>query len=253
MEEQVDLLDFVQNKMKMTYYYQPVVIKTLLQHGGRAPRDVLAVELLLGDPDTLPDARRTLQRWPWETLRRRGVVARAHSSSDWVLTADYEPSDVPRILDACDVALSAWAKRFPQKQASQRIRLISAAEGCCQACGARPPKVELDIDHIVPRARAKNGCVPQPGGGLMSVDDERNLQVLCAPCNRGKRDQGDFDFRPSAEHLAKALARTLDIAARHGYDIDLVFSQGRAIHLTTFHEHVPSPLDSVQTITVGKP
>jgi len=235
----------------MTNYYQPVVIKTLLTGGGRATREDLARELLLGDPDTLPSALRTLQRWPWITLRKRGVVERAPSSSDWVLRAKFAESDIPAIIAACDTALHAWAKRFPRKQASQRIRLISEAGGCCQACGARPPKVELDIDHIIPRARAKNDCVPKPGGGLMHVDDERNLQVLCASCNRGKRDQGGFDFRPSEEHLARAIALTLDIAASHGYDIDLVFNRGRSLHVTGLNLHVPEPALRVDATTAA--
>ena len=241
MDEEVDLLDFVQNKMTMTYYYQPVVIKALLQHGGRASQDDLAVELLLGDPDTLPNARRTLQRWPWITLRKRGVVDREPSKSDWILKAKYEPADIPAIVAACDAALKAWAKRFPQKKSAQRISLLEKAGGCCQACGARPPKVELDIDHIIPKARAKNDGVRLANGEFVHVDDERNLQVLCAPCNRGKRDQSDFDFRPTEENLAKAIALTMDIAADHGYSPDVIFNKALALHISGLTQHVPEP------------
>ncbi len=247
MVQPVNLLDFVRNHMKMTDYYQPVVIKTLLEHGGRAPRDVLAVDLLLGDPDTLPNARKTLQRWPWQTLRKRGVVERAPSSSDWLLTAAYDASEIPQIIAACDLALSNWAKRFPQKKSAQRIALISKAEGACEACGARPPKVSLDIDHIIPKSRAKNGSVRLGSGELIHIDDERNLQVLCAPCNRGKRDQGDFDFRPSEARLATAIAATLDIAARHGYNVDVIYNRGLALHVAGLDKHVPAQAAASQT------
>lgn len=45
----------------------------------------------------------------------------------------------------------------------------------CQLCGASAsdPRVELEIDHKIPRAK----------GG---TDDLENLWVLCRPCNNGK-------------------------------------------------------------------
>jgi len=248
-DDAVDLLDFVQNQMKMTYYYQPVVIKALVQNGGRAPKDLLAVELLLGDPDTLPNARKTLQRWPWKTLRDRGVVTRDSSTSDWILKAKYKSEDIPAIVAACDVALNSWAKRFPQKQSAQRIHLLELAGGCCQACGARPPTVVLDIDHIIPKSRARNGSVKLENGDLIHVDDERNLQVLCAPCNRGKRDQGDFDFRASESRLAESIATTLDIAASHGYNVDVIFKQGLSLHVSGLNRHLPAPATEIESLS----
>jgi 5-methylcytosine-specific restriction endonuclease McrA len=44
----------------------------------------------------------------------------------------------------------------------------------CARCGARPPDVSLEIDHIVPLAR----------GGTDAIS---NLQVLCNRCNQGKK------------------------------------------------------------------
>jgi 5-methylcytosine-specific restriction endonuclease McrA len=48
----------------------------------------------------------------------------------------------------------------------------------CAKCGSRPPEVSLEIDHIVPLAR----------GGTDAVT---NLQVLCNPCNQGKKARID--------------------------------------------------------------
>jgi hypothetical protein len=45
----------------------------------------------------------------------------------------------------------------------------------CQACGAKAPKVKLEVDHIV--------AVAQGGG-----DELENLHALCVACNRGKSD-----------------------------------------------------------------
>ena len=43
-------------------------------------------------------------------------------------------------------------------------------------CGARPPDVELEVDHIVPVSRA-------------GTSDLANLRTLCCPCNQGKKDR----------------------------------------------------------------
>ena len=52
----------------------------------------------------------------------------------------------------------------------------------CQLCGAGRNDVVLEVDHIVPR--------------IERVERFDNLQVLCAPCNRGKSNRDDAnDFR----------------------------------------------------------
>lgn len=46
----------------------------------------------------------------------------------------------------------------------------------CIKCGARPPDVELEVDHIVPVSRA-------------GTNDLANLRTLCHSCNQGKKDR----------------------------------------------------------------
>ncbi len=46
----------------------------------------------------------------------------------------------------------------------------------CVKCGARPPDVELEVDHIVPVSGA-------------GTNDLANLRTLCRPCNQGKKDR----------------------------------------------------------------
>lgn len=45
----------------------------------------------------------------------------------------------------------------------------------CIKCGRRPPDVELQVDHIIPKSR----------GGHTSIE---NLQTLCFDCNQGKKN-----------------------------------------------------------------
>ncbi len=46
----------------------------------------------------------------------------------------------------------------------------------CVKCGAHPPDVQLEVDHILPVSR----------GG---TNDLTNLRTLCRPCNQGKKDR----------------------------------------------------------------
>ena len=59
---------------------------------------------------------------------------------------------------------------------------ILTRDRVCQLCGTTKEQERLEVDHIVPRSK----------GG---TNDPGNLQVLCAPCNRGKSNRDDTDFR----------------------------------------------------------
>ena len=54
-----------------------------------------------------------------------------------------------------------------------RFEVFKRDQFACQYCGATPPKVMLEVDHIDPVA----------GGGTNDMD---NLVTACFPCNRGK-------------------------------------------------------------------
>ena len=62
-----------------------------------------------------------------------------------------------------------------RKPLSKRTRFeVFKRDGfVCQYCGAHPPAVLLEVDHIIALAN----------GG---TDDEDNLVTSCEPCNRGK-------------------------------------------------------------------
>jgi hypothetical protein len=71
---------------------------------------------------------------------------------------------------------------------SLRFEVFARDAFTCQYCGARPPDVVLELDHIHPRSK---------GGG----DDLTNLITSCFDCNRGKRAKviSDVAPRPDAD------------------------------------------------------
>ena len=66
-----------------------------------------------------------------------------------------------------------------------RYKVLQKYGARCQCCGStRHDGVRIHVDHIKPRSR-------YPGLEL----DINNLQVLCEPCNMGKRAHDCTDWR----------------------------------------------------------
>ena len=57
-----------------------------------------------------------------------------------------------------------------------RFEVFKRDEFKCQYCGATPPSVVLEADHVIPSSK----------GGKTDID---NLVTSCFDCNRGKRDR----------------------------------------------------------------
>lgn len=68
-------------------------------------------------------------------------------------------------------------KVIPYNDAKNKRHLYGEQGGNCMGCGEHFLAANLEIDHIVPRAK----------GGTDHLD---NLQLLCGHCNRVKGDRG---------------------------------------------------------------
>jgi 5-methylcytosine-specific restriction endonuclease McrA len=220
-----DLIDFVQNKMTMSSYYQPLVIKSLVECGGSMSADDLARVLLLEDRFATGNALRTLMRWPKRTLEKHGIVRYQRAGRSFELLVRFEDArQRERVLQICEQAVRGWQKREATSAASRFFAVIDRANGRCEACGIPGSIRQLDVDHVVPKAHARKGKIRLPDGSEASVDDVRNLQALCERCNRGKRDTSTQDFRLSPERLAETIASVLERARELDLDVGRILS-----------------------------
>lgn len=71
-----------------------------------------------------------------------------------------------------------------------RFEILKRDGFTCAYCGATPPNVLLEVDHIVPRAE----------GG---TDDDSNLITACERCNRGK---GAVPLQQAADAHLRAVS-----------------------------------------------
>ena len=77
--------------------------------------------------------------------------------------------DIPQRTDV--------GKLIPYNDAKNKRKLYGEQSGCCAGCGELFRANNLEVDHIIPRAK----------GGTDHLD---NLQLLCGYCNRVKGDRG---------------------------------------------------------------
>jgi len=203
----------------MSSPYQPLVIRALIESGGRCSADHLARTLLIADRFAVSRAKKILMRWPRRTLLKHGIAGYDRASREFVLPVSFRSDDErAAVVAECMAAIESWDGREARKVASRFFSVIERAGGRCEACGVLGSIRPLDVDHIVPQAKARSGKVRTALGELVDVDDERNLQALCTRCNRGKRDTSTFDFRPSSDHLADSIRLILGKAEAVGID-----------------------------------
>ena len=187
-----ELLEFLETRMRMSHVYQPLLIRCLLDAGGQATVRQLAIEFSKEDEAQVRYYEDRIKKMPVDVLKGHGVVEEADGVVK--LTVDGLPFEEKANLRAiCEQkigeflssrGLSTWdysLLSFDPVGESLRYEILTR-DRVCQLCGATKEQERLEVDHIVPRSK----------GG---TNDPGNLQVLCAPCNRGKSNRDDTDFR----------------------------------------------------------
>src|SRR5262249_17914512 len=81
---------------------------------------------------------------------------------------------------------SLSTKEFYQSWEWKRLRYdyIKDKERGCECCGAAPPRVVINVDHIKPIRRYWHLRL-----------EKANLQLLCEGCNMGKGSHDETDWR----------------------------------------------------------
>ena len=190
----VELLKFLEEDMRMSHIYQPLIIMGLLQReGGVASKTEIARLLASEDESQIAYYRKVISKYPKQTLEKHGIATVNKSGCTLIGFNDLNKDEICKLRDLCQAKIAQFLKDRKKiwnhrKQSSGYIsgtvrwRVLERAKTRCEACGISHKKKALEVDHIVPR-----NC----GGS----DDESNLQALCYSCNAMKRDRSDTDFR----------------------------------------------------------
>jgi 5-methylcytosine-specific restriction endonuclease McrA len=219
-----ELRDFVERRMQMSANYQPVIIKNLIRAGGgRLPADTLARALMLEDPSQVARSRTILLRMPKPVLTNRGVVHYDRSTDEIELLVDFESDDEKdEVARICERKIEQWNKREAPRvrTASRDVKVFERARWRCELCGVPATVRPLQIDHIIPRSKRDRTDHVTLHGKRIHYEDSENLQSLCGPCNQGKSNTRDVDYRPSTDWIAETIAYTLRLAKFYKFDTD---------------------------------
>jgi diadenosine tetraphosphate (Ap4A) HIT family hydrolase len=197
-----DLKHFVANVMQMSHVYQPVMLMTLIEKGGRASVRDIACRILAHDESQIEYYEQITKNMPGPVLRNRGVVGqvgqRRIEGYELLDFGNLSNDQKDELVAICQAKLIDFLERrgdaiWDHRKVSEgyisgtiRYEVLKRAKFRCELCGVPADEKALEVDHIVPRNK---------GGS----DDETNLQALCYSCNAMKRDTDDTDFRDMAE------------------------------------------------------
>jgi len=71
-----ELMLFVSERMRMSHIYQPVMLKVLLENGGRASRKTIAQAFLNEDRSQIEYYEKIVRDMPGRVLSKHGIVER---------------------------------------------------------------------------------------------------------------------------------------------------------------------------------
>jgi 5-methylcytosine-specific restriction endonuclease McrA len=104
----------------------------------------------------------------YQTFDFASWAARPAAASDEQIGTTSGALQVPRVIVLC------LFDRFPRRHVRySRANVFTRDDFTCQYCGERPPRSQLNLDHVVPRAQ----------GGRTSWE---NVVASCVNCNRRK-------------------------------------------------------------------
>lgn len=188
------IAEFIGKTMQMQHVYQPIMLMTLLKHGGRRSDREIAKALLVHDDSQIDYYTAITNNMVGRVLRKRGVVEK--EDRDYVLKEFDRLSDneIKNLIALCKSRLreytlkrgdAIWSHRRKSSgyiSGTLRYDVFKRARFRCECCGTPGDQRALEVDHIVPRNK----------GGANEV---ANYQALCYVCNAMKRDRDDTDFR----------------------------------------------------------
>ena len=196
MTEFQKIKDYIQNKMRMSHIYQPVMLIEILTNNGAASVKQIAKSFLAKDESQIDYFVDITKKMPGDRLTHHNVVkkqGRADKTQYYLENfSELTQSEINELIEICQNKFSSFVESRPElwqyRKKSQgyikgrvRTQVFKRAKSRCEACGISSEKRYLDIDHIVPRSK---------GGS----DDINNLQALCFTCNRNKGNTDDTNF-----------------------------------------------------------
>ena len=190
---------FLNNQMRMSHIYQPVMLMHLLKNEGQADLSDIAKAILVMDPTQVEYYEHVTRRMPGRVLtNNRGLTERDGRTYTLIGFSELSDSEIEELIEVCMHEVegflqartaSPWRHRrrsHSYVSGSKRYIILRDAGFRCQLCGVSADHRALEVNHIVPTK-------------FMGSDEVSNLQALCYSCNASKGASDDTDLRDVVE------------------------------------------------------
>jgi len=188
------LKSFLEEKMRMSHIYQPVMIKKLLESGGQATDIDIANSLLEYDPSQIEYYQSITNNMVGKVLRNHNIVEKHKKLYKLVDFSSITEPQIQELIKLCESKVDTyiqkrgdaiWSHRTSNRapvSGSIRYQVLKRASFRCELCGISAEEKALEVDHITPK-------------NLGGEDSINNYQALCYSCNASKKDKDNTDFR----------------------------------------------------------
>lgn len=106
------LRNFLTTRMRMSHIYQPLMIRTLLTHGGRASIRQIASMFLSTDASQLEYYEEITKNMPGKVLARHGIVRREGNAFELLPDISaLQPDEVDELVHLCEAKLDEYMQK----------------------------------------------------------------------------------------------------------------------------------------------
>ena len=200
------LAAYINQRMRMSHIYQPLMLMELLGRSSPAPAEDIARRILGEDSSQIDYYTERVKRMVGRVLTSNGITS--HAGGIYTLIGADDLSEIERdaLLQLCWEKLDSFrlkrgddvfAHRSRHRTAisgSIRYRVFTRAKGRCECCGAHEHQAALEVDHISRRTRVvpmtsptsrRSASVATPASGTATAPTSAGC---CRAMATGRRD-----------------------------------------------------------------
>ncbi len=183
------LADFIENRMRMSHVYQPVMLMTLLSAaGGRGSTTEIARSILAHDQSQVEYYEDVTKNMVGRVLRGHSIVEKKDDGYYLIGYEDLDDEQIEHLIELCEAKLDEYktkrGKRIWQHRKASagyisgtlRYEVLKRARFHCELCGVSADARALEVDHIVPHNRGGTDGQGQLAGPLLPVQRDEARQ-----------------------------------------------------------------------------
>ena len=148
-----ELVDFIENKMRMSHIYQPLLIQSLVESGGQATLRELAVKFLTEEEAEIREMMKTIKKMPVHVLSAKNKSRKTPfvEERDGVVRLLVKPADLKEraeILGACSQASTRLCGQARRRHLGPQMAGLPCGRfDAVQGARGRWPSVRLVRHH----------------------------------------------------------------------------------------------------------